>query len=352
MPHALNDFAGLLNWENLHDWIQTQSLPGSGPATAVEKLAGGTQNNVFMIWRGSERFVLRRPPVHPRSNSNATILREARVLTMLAGSDVPHPSCYATCDDLSVIGVSFYAMAALEGFSPWGELPGRYGVEPEWRRAMGEEFVRAAARLASVDYQAIGLADLGKPDAWHARQVSRWRSQLEGYRDLLNYDGLVLPYVDEIGAWLSDHLPSDGRIGIIHGDLNLCNAMFSNVAPQISGIIDWELTTLGDPMLDLGWVLASWREADDPPGQEPIVRPWDGFLSRSQLVRDYGERTGRDVSTMPWFFGLACFKLASILEGNYARAMAGLAPMDVGKRHHARALWLMTKAKQITGQWG
>jgi aminoglycoside phosphotransferase (APT) family kinase protein len=347
MQQTLSDFDGLLNWTTLQEWIQTHDLPGSGPAMHVEKLTGGSQNNLFLISRGEARFVLRRPPLHPRANSNETMLREARVLKALAGSNVPHPRFYGVCDDLSVIGVCFYVMEPLEGFSPMKDLPGQYGSDPAWRHAMGGEFVRAAAALSAVDYKAAGLADLGKPDDWHARQVNRWRSQLDGYREMPNYEGHALPHVDEIGRWLSDHVPSDGRIGIIHGDFQFPNVMFSLKAPRISGIIDWELTSLGDPLLDLGWVLSSWWEEGDPEGKTPMVQPWDGFVSRAELVRLYGEISGRDMSVMPWFFGLACFKLACILEGTYARAKAGQASMEIGERLHAYAIWLLAKAKQL-----
>lgn len=343
----LDDFGGLLNWEALQDWINRNDVPGSGAVTCVERLSGGTQNNVFLISRGAGQFVLRRPSLHLRSNSNATILREARVLRALAGSDVPHPRVFAVCEDPGVIGACFYAMAPLEGFTPWGDLPGRYGADRAWRHSMGGALVHAAAALGALDYRAIGLSDLGKADDWHARQVPRWRSQLEGYKDLPNYPGHSLPFVDEIGQWLLETVPADQRIGVIHGDLNICNAMFSLRSPRVSGIIDWELSTLGDPMLDLGWILASWSAPGDPEGQSPLVSPWDGFMSRAELVRLYCEASGRDMSSASWFFVLACFKLACILEGNHARAWAGQAPKDIGERHHARAQWLMTKARQV-----
>src|SRR5271170_5259592 len=348
MQPDLSDFGGLLNWGRLQAWIQSRNLPGSGPATQVQQLAGGSQNNLFLISRGEGRLVLRRPPLHPRANSNEIMRREARVLMALANSNVPHPRVYAICDDPSVLGVCFYVMEPLEGFSPMNELPGEYATNRSWRRAMGAEFVRAAAALGAVDYRAVGLADFGKPEDWHGRQVARWRSQFEGYQSLPNYAGHVLPHVNEVGRWLSEHVPTDGRIGIIHGDFQFPNAMFSLKEPCISGIIDWELCTLGDPLLDLGWVLSSWREEGDPDGKKPMVQPWDGFVSRAELVRLYGELSGRDMSAMPWFFVLACFKLACILEGSFARAKAGRAPFATGERLHAYAVWLLTKAKQLT----
>ena len=163
-----------------------------------------------------------------------------------------------------------------------------------------------------------------------------------------NYDG-ALPHVDAVGRWLTDNLPADRRIGIVHGDLQFPNVMFSMHAPRISGVVDWELASLGDPLLDLGWILSSWWEEGDPEGKNPLVKPWDGFLSRAELVRRYGEISGRNMDAMPWFFTLACYKLACLLEGTYARSKAGQVPADVGASVHAYAVWLMNKATADDG---
>ncbi len=342
---ALDTFGGQLDWPQLNDWIASQSLPGSGPVTAVTRLKGGVQNSVFRLERGAESIVLRRPGKHVRPGANETMLREARILQALAGTGVPHPDLYAVCDDEAIIGACFYLMQPLEGFAPSGPLPDQYASDPSWRRAMGEELVRAAAALAAVDTTAVGLADLGKPDNWHERQVSRWLSQFDGYRETPNYDS-SLPHIDTVSRWLSDNIPSDRRIGLIHGDLQFANVMFSYRAPRISGVVDWELASQGDPLLDLGWILTSWLETGDPEGKKPLVQPWDGFMTRAELVRLYGELSGRDMSAMPWFFTLACFKLACLLEGTYARACAGQIPADIGKSVHGYATWLMNKARQ------
>jgi len=339
---------GLIDRGRLNDWIAGRDLPGSGPVTGFTKLKGGLQNAVFLVERDGGSFVLRRPPARLRDGHNATMLREARVLTALAGSAVPHPSVYAVCDDPAIIGACFYLMEPIEGFARSGELPGNYATDASWRRAMGDELVRAAAALGAVDHQAVSLADLGKPENWHARQVERWRSQLEGYATATpGYDPRALPHFDEVGRWLSDNLPEDRRIGIVHGDLQFPNVMFSLAAPRIAAVLDWELASLGDPMLDLGWILSSWFEEGDPEGKSPMVKPWDGFLPRAELIALYGERSGRDMRAVPWFFALACYKLACLLQGTVAAAKAGKVPENVGASVHAYSTWLTTKARQI-----
>jgi aminoglycoside phosphotransferase (APT) family kinase protein len=339
---------GLIDRERLDAWIASRDLPGSGPVETFTKLKGGLQNAVFLIERDGASFVLRRPPARIRDGQNATMLREARVLGALAGTPVPAPKVYAVCDDTSVIGAAFYLMEPLEGFARSGDLPGAYATDASWRRTMGEELVRAAAALGSVDPVKVGLADLGKPDNWHERQVERWRSQLEGYATTTpGYDPRELPHFDEVGRWLMANLPEDRRIGIVHGDLQFPNVMFSLGAPRISGILDWELASLGDPMLDLGWILSSWWEEGDPEGKSPMVKPWDGFVSRAELADLYCELTGRDPQAVPWFFALACYKLSCLLQGTVAAAKAGKVPEAVGASVHGYSTWLTTKARQI-----
>jgi aminoglycoside phosphotransferase (APT) family kinase protein len=341
----LDDFDGLLHWDRLQQWISEQDVPGEGPVTAVEALAGGSQNHIFRMQRGGAQLVLRRPPRHLRKNSNDTMLREARVLGALAGSGVPHPRLYAACSDLDVIGVCFYVMEPITGFTPMGELPGRW-AEPAWRRQLGDALVDGAVALGAVDHVAVGLADFGKADDWIARQVARWRAQLDGYSELDGYGGPDIPGVERVGDWLDANRPDSCRIGIIHGDYQFANVMMSPDAPKLAAIVDWELSTLGDPLLDLAWMLTAWSEPDDPPGKMAQVSPWEAMPSRAELIARYGERSGRDMSVMPWYFVLACYKLGILLEGTYARAAAGQAPKEIGDALHGYTLWLFAKANQ------
>jgi aminoglycoside phosphotransferase (APT) family kinase protein len=344
----LDDFGGLLAWPALQEWISGQpGLPGDGPVVAVERLTGGSQNNIFLLTRhDATRMVLRRPPEHLRRNSNDTMLREARVLGALAGSAVPHPAFYGVCADPAVIGTTFYVMEPIDGFTPIGDLPGRYATDPEWRRALAFAMVDGAAALGALDPEAVGLAAFGKADRWLERQVGRWRAQLDGYSELDGYDGPDIPDVERVGAWLDANRPAEVHIGVIHGDYQFANVMLAPDAPELAAIVDWELSTLGDPLLDLGWVLASWLEPGDPPGKAPMFRPWADMPTRAELVARYAEVSGRDVSAMPWYLVLACYKLGILLEGTHARARAGQADPTMGDLFHGMTRWLFARANQ------
>ena len=177
--------------------------------------------------------------------------------------------------------------------------------------------------------------------------MDRWRNQLESDAQLPGYQGAAVPHVDEVGRWLNDNVPANRRIGLIHGDFQFSNLMLSHVEPKVVGVIDWELSTLGDPVLDLCWTLARWVEPGDPEGIPPFLDPWDGFPSRADLIHLYGEMTGRDMAAIGWYQTLACYKMACIFEGSYARALAGQAPMETGERLHNTSIWLFKKAYQL-----
>jgi len=335
---------GLVDLSRLNEWITAQDLPGDGPIIGAARLQGGSQNNIYLLQRGDAQMVLRRPPEHLRKNSNETMLREARVLAALAGSSVPHPEFYASCADLDVIGVCFYLMAPVDGFTPPGSPP--YADNPEWPTRLAEQMADGAAALAGVDHEAVGLGDFGRPDNWLERQVARWRSQLDGYAELEGYTGSELPHVDLVGEWLDAHRPSQCHIGICHGDFQFANVMFSNREPTLAAIVDWELSTLGDPKLDLAWMLTAWHEPGDPPGHGAGDPIWERMPSRRDVIEHYRDATGRPVDDMGWYFVLACYKLGILLEGSYARALAGQASMEMGTMLHNYATWLFEKGAQ------
>jgi len=235
-------------------------------------------------------------------------------------------------------------MEPIDRFTPMGPLPERWAAD-DWRHELGFAMVDAAAKLGAVDHVAVGLADFGKVDDWLGRQVSRWRSQLEGYRELDGYGVPDIAGVDRVGAWLEANRPASCSIGIIHGDYQFANVMLAPDAPKVAAIVDWELSTLGDPLLDLAWMLTAWAEPDDPPGRLSQLSPWEAMPARSELIAHYGELSGRDMSVMPWYFVLACYKLGILLEGTYARACAGQAPKEMGDIFHSMTVSLFALAE-------
>jgi len=329
--------------EGLSAWMDGQGLP-AGAIEDGEVLAGGTQNILLRFSRGGERYVLRRPPPHKRKNSDETMRREARVLAALRDSDVPHPRLIAACGDVEVLGAAFYLMQPIDGFNPTSGLPDYHANDAAVRHAMGLSMVDGIAALGRVDHVAVGLEGFGRPEGYLERQVSRWRTHLEGYSQFEGYAGPDIPGVDAVGHWLEENRPRHFSPGILHGDFHLANVMFELHGPKLAAIIDWELTTIGDPLLDLGWLMATWPGAEGPrPGHIGIV-PWDGFARSEELVARYCEQTVRDVSALEWYAVLACYKLGIIIEGTYARACAGQAPKSTGDFLHSTTVGLFEQA--------
>lgn len=333
----------------LASWMDTKGL-GSGPLTDVRSLAGGTQNILLRFNRDGRGYVLRRPPLHLRGNSNKTMQREARMLAALGGTDVPHPRFIASCDDDGVLGASFYLMQPIEGFNATQGLPPYHAGSEAARHRMGLSMVEAVARLGAQDYVALGLEDFGKVDNYLERQVGRWRSQLESYGEHQGWPGpTCLPGVERVASWLADNIPPDFQPGIIHGDYHLANVMFHNDSPELAAIIDWELTTIGDPLLDLGWLMATWPETGTPRADDVAVMPWKGFPAIPELIEHYGKHSRRDLAHIKWYGVLACYKLGIIIEGTHARACAGKAPVATGDKLHAHAVSLFERALRWIG---
>lgn len=329
-------------------WMDARGLPG-GPFDEVAPLAGGTQNVMLRLRRGGATYVLRRPPLHLRRRSNDALVREMRVLDALAATPVPAPRVLAACPDPDVLGGAvFYLMEAIDGFNATVTLPPLHAGDAAVRHRMGLGAAAAIAELGAVDHVAVGLGDVGNPDGFLDRQVGRWLGELESYAQLPGYPGPELPAVDAVAAWLDAHRPRAWRPGLMHGDYHLANVLFAHDGPRLAAIVDWEMVTVGDPLLDLGWLLATWPQPHDPASTSAIAAA-GGLPTRAELVAEYAARSDRDLSAIGWYEVLASFKLGIVLEGTHARACAGKAPKPIGDRLHASAMGLLARAGHLIG---
>ena len=311
--------AGLVDTSRLAHWMDERGLPGSGEPLEVRFISGGASNEIFELRRGEHRLALRRPPRKVPRGRNETMLREYRVLRALRDSDVPHTRVHAVCEDPALIGANFYIMDFVDGWSPMNmgdQWPQPFHSDLEARRGLAWELVRAIARLARVDWRAAGLEGFGKPDGFLDRQVDRWLHHLKAFRFR------ELPGLDVAAAWLRTHTPRHFTPGILHGDYQFANVMFHHGAPaRMAAIVDWEMATVGDPLLDLAWVVMGWPNPGEDTGKGYV--DYTGMPSREEILHDYATHSGLPVDEIDYYVVLARFKMACVLEGGYARYVQG-----------------------------
>jgi aminoglycoside phosphotransferase (APT) family kinase protein len=349
MPMRIED---LIDAPRLTAWLDAH-LPalGSGPLELKRLRGAGASNEIIELKRGGAPVILRRPPNPPREASNKIMLREFRVLSALEGTPVPHAKPLAVCDDAGVVGANFYVMEKVDGFTPMDPLPEPFVSDPSTRRGLGYELIDALAALANVDYRAIGLDDFGKPDGFLARQVERWLGQLDSYRGTPGYEARELPGLDAVAAWLTANTPPMSAPGILHGDYQFINVMFRPGAPaKLAAIVDWEQATIGDPLLDLGWVLSGWSDPGEPPARGSYIAERAGHATRQELAERYAAATGRSIAHLDYYVVLAKFKLAALLEGHYARACAGKGDKQMGDIMGGLSLGLIEDAAAIVAR--
>jgi aminoglycoside phosphotransferase (APT) family kinase protein len=344
LPATLDpvDWRRIVNLDRLAAWMGGQGLEGAS-ITSPSSIAGGTQNLLLKFDYGERQYVLRRAPQHSVAGGNRTIRRETRVLAALAHTDVPHPRLIAACDDETVMGAAFLLMEPIEGFNPVVGMPAPHATDPAVRRAMGFALIDGILALGRVDHVAVGLADFGRLEGYLERQASQWRDQYLGYAHYPGWTPASLPHIETIADWLTAHRPLRMSPGIVHGDYHLANVLYRCDGPELAAIVDWELASLGDPLLDLGWLLATWPDPVEVEATLPVT-PWDGFPSDVELIARYAAGTERDLHQINWYKILACYKLGILLEGTHARALGGHAKAVTGERLHRQAAGLLERA--------
>lgn len=304
-PFKSDDLAGLVDVERLREWLDRQGL-ATGEPLAVARLSGGMSNESFSVRRGGERWVLRRPAQVALSGADRGMQREFRVLSALEGTPVPHPEPLALCTDGDVIGCAFYLMQHIDGFTALEPTPERFVGDAALQRQVALSMLEALGELAKVDWRGRGLADFGRPEGFHERQVTRWMRQLESYA------ARELPGVREVGRWLADHQPEAWTPGIMHGDYHTGNLLVAPDPPgRVTAILDWENATIGDPLLDLAGFLRMWEGSDRA-----------GWASREDMIACWERHSGRAAPPLRYYTALSAFRLAVLLEGVYQRSLA------------------------------
>jgi aminoglycoside phosphotransferase (APT) family kinase protein len=301
----------------------TEHVPSlAGAPVEVQQFPGGHSNLTYLLRVGGQEVVMRRPPFGTKVKSAHDMGREYRILSALAGHYPRAPKPLAYSEDPAIMGAPFYVMERVRGVILRKDIPAELKLDPARFRKLCETLVDALVELHALDYKTLGLADLGKPEGYVQRQVEGWTKRYVGSQT----DSV--PVVEQVAKWLDDHRPPDSGAALIHNDFKFDNVVLDPEEPtRIVGILDWEMSTLGDPLMDLGTFLSYWVQADDEPVMQffrggPSDKP--GALTRRELVERYSERSGRVVNNPDYYYVFGLFKTAVVLQQIYYRYRQGL----------------------------
>lgn len=306
--------------ERLTDYLH-QELPAAEGTLTVEQFPHGHSNLTYLLRMGTRELVLRRPPFGNQVASAHDMGREFRILSRLHSvyPAAPRPDLY--CDDLTIMGSPFYVMERRHGLILRKTLPEGMTVDSQLARRMSCALIDNLASLHAIDYQGAGLAELGKPEGYVQRQVAGWTKRYAQAQTS------VVPAMDRIAAWLNDNLPPESGAAVIHNDFKFDNVMLdAGDLTKIVAVLDWEMATIGDPLMDLGTSLGYWVQATDPvPLQRAAFGPTalPGSLTRKELVDRYQEKTGISVLNALFYYCFGLFKLAVIVQQIYSRFARG-----------------------------
>ena len=322
--HSIN--VGLLS-----EWISLEL--GQGGPVHIERIKGGGSCELFSLRRDDDHWVLRRAPITAVSSTAHNVIREFRIINAMQGSDVRVPKVFAVSEDTAIAGAPFYLMEFIEGEVIRRKLPQAYVDSPETQASIGEELVDALVELHAFDWRGTYLEDIGKPENFLGRQVDRWLAQYGEY-DYSPAAPRELSEILRVAEWLRRHQPASGDLTVMHGDYKLDNTMTSRgVPPRVLRIVDFEMTTVGDPLIDLAWAMIFWPEEGNliaiaAPGSGDFAMHADYCQTPGELVQRYAEKTGRDISQFDWYQAFAAWKLAIVLEGSYAKYLSGQSRND------------------------
>ena len=318
-----------IDTEGLRRFLRDRKL-GVADDLRIENISFGHSNEVHLVHFDGNSWALRRPPRGPLLPTAHDVMREFRVLKALQHTAVPVPRVYADCDDTGYIGAPFFLMEYMRGkvirSSLLAPCEASFAVTEAQRRTISERIVDLLITLQAVDWRACGLEGFGRPDGYIERQVRRWSDQLERTIPKTR----PLPVMLKIQQWLSAHMPQTQSSTIVHGDYKLDNVMWdpNGSEPRPIALFDWEMSTIGDPLADLGWMVTYWSDPSDDERRRTVVssmEPGGGYLNRKEMIELYERKSGRVMRGFAFYEIFSLFKLAIIAEGSYARYLSGQA---------------------------
>ncbi|WP_254538239.1 phosphotransferase family protein [Halomarina litorea] len=342
-------FDRLVDVEALESYLEAHL--GSAEEFEVERHAGGHSNETLFVAWDDRELVVRRPPPGETADTAHDVIREYTVLEALQDTAVSVPTTVLACEDHDVIGSDFYVMERERGVVVRGEEPEQF-ADPAHRRRLGEELVDTLADVHRVDYEAVGLGEFGRPDGYVERQVDRWHRQYEWAFEVTAEEREV-PVVHDLTDWLRENVPEDSPATLVHGDYKLDNVMFSAAAPPaVEAVFDWEMSTLGDPLADLGWLLSYWPDAGDRSTSvgtagDAAYLTREGYPTREELVARYEDATGFTFEHGRFYRALAVYKLGALGEMFFRRHLQGNADDDTYPLMEERVPLLARRAKRI-----
>ena len=334
-----------LDTARLEPWLR-EHLPETPGPLRVAQFGGGHANLTYLLRFGASEYVLRRPPLGPVAPSAHDMRREYRVLSRLHRYFPLAPRSYLYCDDETIIGAPFQVMERRTGTVIRKRTPERYD-DPRLKARIGVMVVDTLADLHLLDREAVGLGDLGRPEGFVQRQLEGWAKRWEAARHEDN------PEMDRLIAWLRARLPPPGPVALVHNDYKLDNLLVDAEDPaRPIAILDWDMCTGGDALVDLGYLLTQWVETDDDPrwieaSSMPTAEP--GYPARAAAIQRYAERTGFDVAGIDWYFALATMKFSVVIQQIFIRYRRGQTRDERFARYDSRAREGIEKACRIAG---
>ncbi|WP_431233864.1 phosphotransferase family protein [Mycolicibacterium psychrotolerans] len=322
-------------------------VTGEPADVEVTPIRGGGSCEMFRIDRPGDTWVVRRAPVAAVSDTAHQVIREAHIMEILESQGIPVPTVLARSEDPTILGAPFFVMSFVDGDVIRRDgLPESLRQDPGSQHKIGEQLVDTLAQLHAVDWESTPLVEMSHPHGFLGRQVDRWLGQLDSYRVR------DLPDVDDLATWLRDHMPKHGDLTVMHGDYKVDNVIWAPAAPpRIACVVDFEMTTVGDPLIDLAWAMIFWPEEGNPialaaPGTPNGIHH-DHCQSPEQLVQRYAQSTGRDLSDFTWYQVFGAWKLAIVLEGSYAKHVRGQSRNPVHEVFGAIADSLLIRARRF-----